>query len=516
MKINFKKIIAAILLMSILFTTACSAVPQEKPELSAFMNHDVQSVIELIDSIEEASFETEAAIEAAYVAYYELESDLQVQVSNFDKLVTLRNEIADLYEIKRDSDRIDRSRILMGTYGLGHTDEEHISWLAECGIDFVVGAQTSILDLLNKYDIGAIPTISSYGIPSWKGDWRTLSEELPNPPSFDMEYFASQLPELSAIDHEAIWGMDIVDEPDARDFWFHEGQRAALQEKYPNYFTYINLYCELNGPASARLGAESYQEYIDTYVETVNTDFICFDCYMYRNGNTRLEPYLDDIMRCTSVIANACREHSRDFWMWLQISVPDNNQLSISLDQIRYETNMVLAFGVTSIIWSVWETGWWENRVLDADGNKTERYDSLKTVIAETDMLSPVLMKYKSVDNAIIGFKHPEIQDFYTMYDNVMDQDVFVDFSMPEGTHDSVLCGYFEKKIGEGSAMMFVNITDPDCETKETSFVRFKVSQPEALVTEHTAAGSYVLTPDADGYYKISVENAEYSFVTVE
>jgi hypothetical protein len=125
-------------------------------------------------------------------------------------------------------------------------------------------------------------------------------------------------------------------------------------------------------------------------------------------------------------------------------------------------------------------------------------------------------MKYKNLDANLIGYRYTYCGAFYNNDDNVIDQDIFVDISMPSGTRQTVLCGYFEKRIGEGSAMMFVNTTDPQCELKDTATVYFKVSASDAIVTEHTAHGSYVLTPNADGYYRLSIENAEYSFVTVE
>ena len=54
MKINIKKIVASALLSSVLFTTACSASPEDIPVLMSFHNTDVQHVIEMIDAIAEA------------------------------------------------------------------------------------------------------------------------------------------------------------------------------------------------------------------------------------------------------------------------------------------------------------------------------------------------------------------------------------------------------------------------------------------------------------------------------
>ena len=115
-----------------------------------------------------------------------------------------------------------------------------------------------------------------------------------------------------------------------------------------------------------------------------------------------------------------------------------------------------------------------------------------------------------------IGITGTEIEDYYAKDDNVIDQDVFTDFRMPERTRDSILCGYFEKRIGEGYAMMFVNITDPSCKVKSSVPVSFKVSVSDAIVTEHTPEGSFVLSQSAEGYYQTTVANAEYSFITVE
>ena len=54
------------------------------------------------------------------------------------------------------------------------------------------------------------------------------------------------------------------------------------------------------------------------------------------------------------------------------------------------------------------------------------------------------------------------------------------------------------------------------CAKNLQTWVKFKVSDAEAIVTEHSAEGSFVLQPDSEGYYRITIENAAYSFVIVE
>jgi hypothetical protein len=125
-------------------------------------------------------------------------------------------------------------------------------------------------------------------------------------------------------------------------------------------------------------------------------------------------------------------------------------------------------------------------------------------------------MKYKYVDANILGYKNDKCLTFYRNDDNTIDQDVFKNVSLNKETKSSVLCGYFEKRQGEGSAMMFVNISDPLCREKTSVPAYFTVADENAVVTEYTASGSRVLIPDADGMYKVSCPNAEYVFVTVE
>ncbi len=482
----------------------------------SFKNTDYQSVITMIDSISEASLETEAAIEAAYVKYFALEDDVKAQVINFDKLLTLRDEVADLYETKRTGDRIDRSKILIGSYNVNYIEDEDIKAIADCGIDFMTGVHKfEALDLMAKYGIGAFTHVIYHKFPYFRGNDRKKGEAASPAPTYDEASLREALPDISTFDHEALWGIWLVDEPNSGDFPFHEMQRSVMQEVYPNLLTYINLYPNCGYD---RLGVDKdtsyneYKEYIDEYVKKVNSEYICYDKYMYRDKGGNLNGLITD----TSIIAKACRENDREFWMWLQANFPVDDGRTVSVDQMKFQANLAMSFGVTGMIWGCWAPGWWSQNVLDSEGNKTEQYDKLKVVNAETNVLSPVIIKYKSVDNGFIGKKHPGASAFYLHDDNVINSDMFSDLSMPENTEQTVLCGYFEKKIGDGEAMMFMNITDPDCATKETATVFFKVSAENAVVTEHTAHGSYILTPDADGNYKINVENAEYSFVTVE
>lgn len=508
MKFNFKRAIANVLLSSVAFTTACGAVPEEGvPVLKNFRNTDHAAVVSMIDAISEATFETESNIEAAFAAYYALEGDSRAQVTNFEKLVSLREGIADLYEDKtRQGTRVDRSKILIGTYCVNYWDEAHVKDVADCGIDFIAAAGYSqeFMDNLSKYGVGAFVSCGNFGYPMWKGGDRPFGSTVSGP-SFTVDDFAAA---GNVVDHEAIWGIELVDEPHSDDMYFHGELTAKLLEKHPEYQVYNNLFP--NYANEKQLGTWTYEEHVQDYVENFDLDYISYDHYPY-DDTPGFELWMENLR----IVADAGRANNKDYWVVTQANNQRENVFT-SIEQLRMQVNTALAFGYTVINWACWNPGWFYNNICDANGNKTEQYDKVKQVNAEINQLSPVFMKYKNLDANIIGYENRELGDFYVKDDNAIDQDIFTDFQTAEKTESAVLCGYFEKRIGEGNAMMFVNISDFVCEKDAQTWVKFKVADAEAIVTEHTTAGSFVLHPDSEGYYKVTVANAEYSFVTVE
>ena len=508
MKFNFKRLISSALLSSVLFTTACGSTG-EVPTLMDFKNTDFESVITMIDSITEVSLETENLIEEAVAAYYDLEEDVRDKVTNWDKLLTLREEVADLYEVTgRKGERIDRSKILIGTYCFYFWDEAHVKELADCGVDFIAGAGYSpdFMDLLLKYDIGAFVSVGNFGYPMWRGGDRKMGSA-PLTPSFDVNYFDTFAENAKAMDHEAIWGIELVDEPYTEDFWFYNDLTQNIFKNHENYEVYINLFP--NYANSSQLGSATYQEHTDEYVKQVDIDYISYDHYMYGSSGVSFGNAVENMR----IVANACRDNDRDFWIVVQANHPDENTFT-TVDQLRMQANTALAFGATVINWACWNPGWFYNNICDSSGNKTEQYDKVQLVNSEINTLSPVFMKYKYSDACILGKKHSELHNFYKNDDNVISQNTFIGLEVINST--SVLCGYFEKRIGEGSAVMLVNITDSMCEDYSLAKVTFKVADAESVVTLHTASGSDVLTPDSNGVYSVTVENAAYAFVTVE
>jgi len=428
---------------------------------------------QMIAAIDVGNLDTEAAVEEAWLAYCALDAEAKAGVSA-DRLVELRQEVASCYaRTDRKGTHMERSKVLLGSYPLVNTSEEHIREVAEAGLHFMSGGDVfteETMNLMQKYGLAAIPHVTP-------------------------------------IAHDAIWGVFIRDEPSAALFADLEKQRSEFEAENPDCFGIITLLP--NYANDNQLGTNGYQAHIDAFVNTVDTDIIMYDFYMLQGTGTNLAGMLENLR----IVSNACRDNDRDMWLWLQANGSKPTQ-HLNEDQLRAQANISMAYGTTGIMWACWTDGWWYNNIYDAEGNKTELYDFVKTVNTEINQFSPTFIKYKHLGSKLIGkLGEGPLAETAQSEGNNVEQSVLTDLKV-HGEKDLVLCGWFEKKMGTGNAMMFVNLTNKSFRLKPLSTVTFSAPK-DKVITLHTKDGSRVLTP-VDGVYTIEILNAEYAFVTVD
>ena len=296
--------------------------------------------------------------------------------------------------------RMDASRLNIGTYILQPyaRSEAHIRDLADCGIDFVVCMDNdrAALDLFSKYGIGAIVTGV---VPGWWGgdgnNAGTLRERHPL-----AEYEAAA---AAFEDHPAIWGIDIGDEPSALDFPYYGEVYRRVDELFPNQFPFLNLYPNYASVAQntedqteSQLGTATYQEHIDRYCECVPAHYLSYDFYYKVAG---VEKDYDNLR----VVSDACRKNGLEMWVTVQVNSFDP-AVWISENELRFQAYSALAFGAVNLTWACYTAGWWNNQVLDGEGNKTEQFDKLKRVNAEIHTLAERYMQYETEETAFVGF----------------------------------------------------------------------------------------------------------------
>lgn len=296
--------------------------------------------------------------------------------------------------------RMDRSRLNIGTYFLQPyaRTEQHVKDLAECGIDFVIGMQDEpeVLDMFSKYGVGAV--VNEIYPGWWGGDGDnagTMSERNP------MSAYESGAKKF--IDHPAIWGLDIGDEPSALDFPYYGQVFKKVDGMFPGVFTYLNLYPNYASVASNngeqtvnQLGTKTYADHISEYCRNVPSDYICYDFYLYSIDVPRAYENL-----CT--VADACTSSGRSMWIVLQVN--SNRPAEwITANELRFQAYTAMAFGAEVITWACYTAGWWHNQVLDDKGEKTKQYDRLKEVNAEIHTIAAPYMKYRRTATSFVGF----------------------------------------------------------------------------------------------------------------
>lgn len=295
--------------------------------------------------------------------------------------------------------RMDRNRLHIGTYILQPyaRTQKHIQDLADCGLDFVVcvDRDSSMLDLFEQHRIGAIVL----GIvPSWFGGLGENAGTMSQTNGMDAYEQSAE----AFLDHPAIWGIDVGDEPSALDFPYYGKVIDFVNSHFKNQFAYLNLYpsygmLATNTPDEIKkqLGTENYEQYIERYCKYVNTDYICCDYYPYSSNFT-------DFFNNLITVSNACRKYNRHFWIILQVNShrPEN---TITVNQLRFQAYTALAFGAEVLNWACYTAGWWYNQVLDEDGNQTPQYNRLKQVNSEILALAEKYMRYNTVATHFVG-----------------------------------------------------------------------------------------------------------------
>lgn len=345
--------------------------------------------------------------------------------------------------------RFDRNKFMIGTYCLREYawSEEHIQALEDAGINFIcsVRPDRELLDRLERHGMGMF---ASGVLPGWWGGHGEkaggLAEAVPVS-SYEKvrERFA---------DHPAIWGLDMGDEPSAVDFPHYGKLFEEMKRLFPGLVPYLNLYPKYGVLASnteeeiiAQLGTQTYEEHIGRFVECVDSDYICYDYYMY--SDTAQGAYEN-----LRVVADQCRASGRDMWIVLQVNsfFPEK---WISLEQLRHQAYTALAFGARSINWACWTAGWWHNQVLDSEGRPTQQYEKLCTVNRELHAMGGRTMRYRCESTRFIG----EADDL-GMFEHIS----------AEGGR--ALAGHMASDEGEA---MFI----ADCESERAYPVRFRLKE---------------------------------------
>ena len=403
--------------------------------------------------------------------------------------------------------RMDRNRLNIGAYHLRPyaRTEAHVKDVADCGIDFVVCMDNDrpALDLFHKYGVGAI--VSGIVPGWWGGDGSNAGKlAMTNP----MEKYEAAC--ASFVDHPAIWGIDVGDEPSALDFPYYGKVIDYVNRAFSNQFAYLNLYpnyASVSGNNAQetvnQLGTATYAEHIRRYCECVPSDYLCYDFYLY---SINVAKHYENLR----VVADACRNTGRSMWIVLQVN-SHRPEKWMSENNLRFQAYTSMAFGAENIIWACYTAGWWHNQVLDDQGNQTEQYGKLKRVNAQIRTIADEYMKYRRVSTHFVGYQgHPDMNCVQQESIASLSTGVFFDVKSDNGA--PILVGEMVSRTGDGSAALMICAADDPYE-KEPKEYQVTFRAPNRCVRALGGEGYRTVT-DLGGVYAVTVRSNEGVLIT--
>ena len=307
------------------------------------------------------------------------------------------------------------NHLLIGAY---YADADHLALAKEAGLEFFItdGITEKLLDDCNALGIGVIA--GGYNLPRGYG---SLSDSVRDA--------WINMDSAKYMDHPALWGDDLIDEPGADSFGSISAALHSYYAKMPGKIGLVNLFPayasseQLNEETDLTLlqkillfatgvdeGADRYKKHISDYINKIDTDYICVDIYpmhetVDQNGEL-VKTTSGSWLRNLDILAQGCRETGRSLWVITQAAGltsegtvgSDNPRWCDEPSDISQQAYASLAFGAGAIIHAEFAArGWWDtgSHMIDADGNTTDTYDAVKSVNRDLQAFAQVYGDYR-------------------------------------------------------------------------------------------------------------------------
>ena len=187
--------------------------------------------------------------------------------------------------------------------------------------------------------------------------------------------------------HPALAGFNLRDEPNIQDFSRLAEQVRRIRTVDDEHILYINLFPSRATPK--QLGVETYQEYVDLFVDTVPIEMLSFDHYPITVDGLR--PQWSENLE---IISKKSIDTGMPFWAFA-LSLAHRDYPIPSIDHLRLQVYSNLAYGAQGIqyyrYWTIKSTRHgFHDGPIDIEGKKSVVYDRVKQVNEEIRNLSGV------------------------------------------------------------------------------------------------------------------------------
>lgn len=272
--------------------------------------------------------------------------------------------------------------------------------------------------------------------------------------------------------HKAAYGYVLRDEPGANAFPGLGRYVAAFKKYSPDALAYINLFPNYASPG--QMNAPTYDDYLETFVKTVDPKFLSYDHYALMDDGTLRDGYFQNL----DSMRKASLKHNLPFWNCV-LSCAHFNYAEPTPAGLRFQAYTTLAYGGRGLSYFLYfgsPTGNYRLSPIDPFGNKTPTWDMLRDVNMQVQHLGPVYVTLKSIN----VFHHPNIPAGCSGIETSK--------LLKSVGGDNLLVGEFEGPNGEP----FVMIVNKDLHKSTPFSVAFKAEGNIQKVNAYTGSiGSF-------------------------
>lgn len=193
-------------------------------------------------------------------------------------------------------------------------------------------------------------------------------------------------------------GYLIWDEPKANIFNKIKGLIEAVKINSPGKLAYVNLYP--NYASTKQLKADTYNDYVESFVKTTNPQFLSFDnyCIYQEDGHLTLRPgYFENL----EIIRRICNNHGIPFWTYV-LSTAHFDYPIPTEGQLLFEAFTSLAYGSKAIQYFGYATDNIDGKKVytapvDQEGRRRKVWYTIRNVNAQIQRVGQLLLPCRSI-----------------------------------------------------------------------------------------------------------------------
>lgn len=224
------------------------------------------------------------------------------------------------------------------------------------------------------------------------------------------------------INHPALYGMQLVDEPRYTMFESIRDVYQSIHRVAPDLFVQCNLY-----PLETNAGSlpfypetdtndvyERYESYVNLYVDTVGMNYVMVDSYPMMANSIKAQH-----IRGLQIIANICAKRDLKFFLVAQTcEITRGGTLylrRVTEEDMYWQTNLALGLGVSQLsyftYWNKQDNNTHAEQFTDGtaimtrEGVRTELYYALKNIHKEIQKLAPTILNFTYSDSTFVTKK---------------------------------------------------------------------------------------------------------------